>query len=364
MKKIIISLVLVTNFAFSNVDDMITILKSTYSDIKEFIEDSQDKKEKDKLSYALESTNEIFKYFLKKIDEIIKEINLEDPLEIYAEKFSLVKAMEALINDKFIEIDDELKKSDTLFEYKYLWFKKAILIYIKAKVIMYKYYITEDYENKSGDKKYNYRLANYKKEFDNTVADLLEFIYKNIEIYKKGLVFMKRVFLIDDSSLSYSLKDEQTFGDVDVLIEFLKGKFKDYQGIGVRYVTFQQTKTSTSRDTGIVLLMEYKPVPFSKEISDIREIEVIVQGDNLEDIITFTMNQAGNIANMKVTSENKNIVLSTKDINYKEMVKENLVFSNTVILKANLISKKKIKLDKDKEGLEVALKIKIGNVKN
>jgi len=362
MKKIFLILIVfyISNFSFSYVDEMLTVLKSTYQDIKEFIDSSSVKEEKEKWQYAFDSTNEIFKYFLNKINEMVQELNTEDQLEIYIEKFNLVKAMEVLIRDKFDLINEELKKADTLFNYKYLWFKKAIIIYINAKVIMYKYYITDDYIKKSGDKRYEYRLRDYKKEFENTVSDLLEFIYKNMEIYKKGLVFMKRSFLIDD--MGYAVKDSQTFGDVDLLIEFLKGRFKDYQGISVRYVTFQQTSTSKDRKTGIVLLMEYAPIPASVKIHDIREIEVSVQGDNLEDIITFTLNQAGNIANMKVSAYNKNIVISTKDINYSEFVKENIVSSKTAIIHASLIYKKKVQIEKDKEGLEVGIRLKVGSL--
>ena len=108
MKKIFLILIVfyISNFSFSYVDEMLTVLKSTYQDIKEFIDSSSVKEEKEKWQYAFDSTNEIFKYFLNKINEMVQELNTEDQLEIYIEKFNLVKAMEVLIRDKFDLINE------------------------------------------------------------------------------------------------------------------------------------------------------------------------------------------------------------------------------------------------------------------
>ena len=107
-------------------------------------------------------------------------------------------------------------------------------------------------------------------------------------------------------------------------------------------------------------------------------MDVSVRGDNLEDILTYTLNEASQIINLKVSSDSKMIQLNVADQNFKNYTQEDLSFSKVAILKAELISKKEIKPEKKKgeeeekeessttnkkKTLEVVLRITIGTPK-
>jgi hypothetical protein len=343
-------------------NEMLYMAENVYTEILDFISVIKNRQQQDKLLYALKYTKGLFAYFLKQAKEMTADI--EDPNEVYQEKYRLSKAFDILLNKKFQEVDHYLKTADTLDYYRYKWFERVLYVYLKAKVQLFNYYITSVSDNP----KYRYRYVQSKKRFEEHIADLLAFLYKNKELYRENSVFIKKVFLIDEQSSGYASQDSQSLGDMDLLIEFLKGKFKDYQGLYIQFVSFQKSEVAGSRDQGIVLLMKYQPIPADEKITDIRDVEVSVQGDNLEDILTFTLNQASRILNMKTSQEKKQITLSTRDASYREFIKENIVLSKTAVLKAKLLYKKEVKQDKKEEEngekkkkvLEVGLRLTTG----
>ncbi len=363
VKKIFVSILLFINIsAFSEfykerLNEMVGIVENTYGEILDFISNVDNEKTQEKLVHYLKSSKGYFKFFLMKTKELTSEI--EDKEEMYAEKIRLSSAFAKLLDNRFDKIEGKIKKVKTLHHYRLRWFERALYAYLKLKLKVYNYYTAYKTDDTSN-------ADNYYKQFEKVLADLLSFIYKNKELYKENSVFIKKVFLTETKG-GYASREAKILGDLDLLIEFLKGKFSDTKGLRVQYASFKKSRSGRQRTQDIVLLMKYQPVSADVEIKDIREVDVVVTGDNLEDILTFTLNQGSRIVNMQVGAEKKVVKLSTENMKYKEFIEENIVSSKIVVTKAILKYKKEVKPKKKKKRnkrkiLEVGLRLTIGKL--
>lgn len=346
-------------------NQMIAYEDDTKNEFTDFIAVIENQKVKQTLSNTVKNTDKLFEGFINQTIELTADI--QDPTEVFKQKIKLSEAFEILLDKRFLAVEDKLKKVNTLEAYRYAWFERAIYIYLKAKLMSFNFYISMKANQTA-------KLTAYYKTFEKYILDLFDFISQNKELYKKNSIYMKKTILIQDNSVGdYSSQESFVQGDLDLLLEFLKGKFKDYQGLFVNFATFSQSEISNAKDNGLVLFMNYQPIATDVKITDIQDIQVTVTGDNLEDILTYTLNEASSILNMKINSDKKMETLSTENINYKKFTQESLSLSKVAILRAKLISKKEIQkqkkqgeegyVDPNKKTLEVTISLKVGFIK-
>ncbi|OHD07423.1 MAG: hypothetical protein A2Y41_01405 [Spirochaetes bacterium GWB1_36_13] len=354
-------------------EKMLKITEKTYKKIVLFISGIYDKTTKKKLSAYLAFTSEYFKYFLEQ-SKILTESVQESKL--YNEKLKLSKAFEILLDKKFKDIEVKILKPETLLDFRLKTFERALYVYLKSKLAIYNYSLIS--ENNEASDKLDKKLKSIFNTFTVYNKELSIFLDNNQDLYWQNLVFMKRVLVMEDEDSGRSIPEVFTMGDLDLLIDFLKGKFKDYQGIEVKYASFKQSEMQDVKKNGYVVLMKYLPITNDLEVLNKQTVDVSVRGDNLEDILTYTLNEASQIINLKVSSDSKMIQLNVADQNFKNYTQEDLSFSKVAILKAELISKKEIKPEKKKgeeeekeessttnkkKTLEVVLRITIGTPK-
>ncbi len=340
---------------------MLLSSEQTYDNILALVEQTKDLSATEKMTNALKNTIKIYTQFLDQVDILTEDI--EDPLKLYTEKIKLGEALMLLLEKKFIESEEKIKKAPTVSDYRYFWFERVMYVFLLSKVQLFNFFSTLEAQNLY--QKAQSVLNKSKNNFNAYMKDISNFILHNKGLYIANSIFSKEVYFIEDQSTGYASEESKTFGDLELLLEFLKGRFLDYQGIFVRFASFKQEKVDDARDQGIVLYMDYQPVEAGAKLTDLTTFELTVTGDNLEDILTFTLNQASQLMSMKALSDKKNFSLSTQDINYQSFLDESLVLSKVVILKADLMYKKEIKRDeKDKNKnklLEVGLRLTVGN---
>jgi hypothetical protein len=323
--------------------EIVNLEENTKKEILDFINQVKDQNMKDKLTASLENVYKLFEIFITQVKSITEDIT--DPKELTKEKLKLAFAFDKLLEKRFDGVDEKIKTAKALDQYRLRWFERVVYVFLRAKIQAFNYYIV------SQDNPSDSRLTSYQKKFESYLSDLLTFTYRNRELYKENSVFIKKTFILEDSIGTYSAGDMQSIvvGDLDLLFEFLKGKFNDYQGVYVKTATFKKTEVESIKSQGLLLYMSYQPVDKTVKVKDIRTIEVAVTGDNLEDIVTFTLNQASNIVSSRVASDKSIVKLNTDEIDYKKFTEESINASNVIILKAELLYKKEVKGEK-KEG--------------
>ena len=340
-----------------DLNEMVATADAAYNEINDFIDVVADPGTQKRLRYILEFSNGYFNYFLFQIKEMTKE--LTDKREIFKERQDFADAFDQLLDNRFLDAERVIKEVNTLYDYRMKWFERAMYVFLKSKTQIFRYHNALSIGLRSD-------LSDYKKRFTSYVGDLLSFIYQNKELYQENSVFIKKVFLSEGRGGSLE-KEEVVSGDIDLLLEFLKGRFVDFQGLAIKYATFRKSETQTIKKQDIVLLMQYQPVKKAENVVDVRDVEVSVTGDNLEDILTFTLNQASKIVDMQVSSDKNIITLSTSDANYQQMEEQSIMLSRVVVQRAYLLFKKEVKPEKEdknaKKQLEVGLRLKIGFLK-
>lgn len=338
----------------STLEQMKNALKSVNLDLLDFIGGVKNPTLQKRYYKALKTTIANYKFFLDKVKESTADIT--DSAELYKEKINLGKTFNLLLKRRFNAIEKKLKTVKSLNDYRYRWFERAIYVYLRARIQFFNYKESLKFGVDEEE------LENYKKKFDFFMMDFTEFIAKKKALYEQNSVYYKRVFLIDDEG-SYTAKDSQSFGDPLLLLEFLKGRFRDYHGLYAQVATFNKSEYAGTKQKGIILMMRYQPIPKNIKITGRNSVKVVVEGDNLEDILSFMINQASKLIDLKASSKKSIIKISTKNAKYSQMIRESLLLSKTAILRARLISKrwKKIKTKNgEKKVLEATLKIYTG----
>lgn len=349
---------------------ILTTEEQLYQQMQDFINVLEDPKTKKNLTNIYNSVDKLFEEFIKRTQ--ILTSNITDPDRVYRQKLKLSEAFFVLLDRYFIKAQDKASKATTLEANRNSWFERALYVFLKAKLMTFNYYISMKAQKTE-------KLDNYYRTFQKYYEDLTDFINEYQDLYKNNSVFLKRVILIEDQvsgSSGYLSKNAVSQGDLGVLITFLQGKYKDNQGIYVKNVSYKQKQVEGETEKGLVLFMNYQPISNNIKIINPQEVLVTVTGDNLEDILTYVINEASSIMNMKINSKQQKQTLTTKEIDYKKYTEESIMLSQVAVLRAILVKKTEIKNtnEEKKEGaqqdpenvkktLEVTLKVKVGFIK-